>query len=714
MRRALLFLFVFLFGFSSLKAQTLSSGDIAIIGVNADNPDLFGFVTLVDLPAGTIINFTDHGWRSSGSFRENEQVYTYTAVGTVAKGTVIQVADSDGAPQFSSSGDQLIAFQGTVGSPTHIYAVNFSGNDWQTDATSSNTSALPSGLVNGSTAVAVDECDNIAYTGPTTGSKGEILTAVGDKTNWTCDNTSRLSFQTAFTINGGGSNSIPVFSSPTLSAEAVTSEQVSITYTASDADSDVITYGGIGLPTGSSIDSSTGVFTWIPTEDQAGTNTFTITATDGTDTASISLTITVLSSVEASRPEVVSNPLGAIVEAGQTASISFLVKDPEGGALTYSFPAGTMVLEETSSSQFPGETSQLFQVATDDSPGIDRYVITITDSEQLSTSVTVFVANTGVLFPGETENTLLLSLQQAYTPNQTLGYDVARDTMYAKIDLGFDGVVRGIYTGFGVPYVSGDPSTTMFNAGINAEHSWPQSMGADNEPQRSDMHALFPAKSNVNSTRNNNPYAEIPDNETSRWFLGGESSTAIPTTNIDSYSEFASGRFEPRESVKGDVSRAVFYFNTIYEGAANRNFFSAQRTVLGDWTALDAPSPLEVLRSGRIATYQGNVNPFILDPSLPTRLFGLSVKAEESVPVEFEVGYLYPNPARDSVSFNLKGLRTSTTYITIYDVLGRSVGSYEASEGVNTITLSHLSPAMYSVHIDGQSVTSRRTLIKIR
>ncbi|MBT5248869.1 MAG: hypothetical protein HOL68_01620, partial [Bacteroidetes Order II. Incertae sedis bacterium] len=47
MRRALLFLFVFLFGFSSLKAQTLSSGDIAIIGVNADNPDLFGFVTLV-------------------------------------------------------------------------------------------------------------------------------------------------------------------------------------------------------------------------------------------------------------------------------------------------------------------------------------------------------------------------------------------------------------------------------------------------------------------------------------------------------------------------------------------------------------------------------------------------------------------------------------------------------------------------------------------
>ncbi|HAY35374.1 MAG TPA: hypothetical protein DCY57_00075 [Bacteroidetes bacterium] len=84
------------------------------------------------------------------------------------------------------------------------------------------------------------------------------------------------------------------------------------------------------------------------------------------------------------------------------------------------------------------------------------------------------------------------------------------------------------------------------------------------------------------------------------------------------------------------------------------------------------------------------------------------------MPVEFEVGYLYPNPARDSVSFNLKGLRTGTTNITIYDVFGRSVGSYEASEGVNTITLSHLSPAMYSVHIDGQSGTSRKTLIKIR
>lgn len=45
---------------SSTSAQTLSPGDIAIIGMNADNPDEFAFVALVDLPAGTQITFVDH------------------------------------------------------------------------------------------------------------------------------------------------------------------------------------------------------------------------------------------------------------------------------------------------------------------------------------------------------------------------------------------------------------------------------------------------------------------------------------------------------------------------------------------------------------------------------------------------------------------------------------------------------------------------------
>jgi hypothetical protein len=46
----------------------LSAGDIAIIGINSDFPDTFSFVLNRDIEAGTVINFTDKGWRLPGAF----------------------------------------------------------------------------------------------------------------------------------------------------------------------------------------------------------------------------------------------------------------------------------------------------------------------------------------------------------------------------------------------------------------------------------------------------------------------------------------------------------------------------------------------------------------------------------------------------------------------------------------------------------------------
>jgi hypothetical protein len=716
MRKAQFLLFVLLFGYTTAKAQTLSPGDIAIIGVNADNPDLFGFVALVDLPAGTVIGFVDHGWQASGAFRTNEDEYTYTATGTVTAGTVIQVADTDGAPRFSASGDQLIAFQGTVGSPTHIYAVNFEGSGWQADATSSNTSALPAGLVNGSTAVAIDECDNIAYSGATSGSRSDLLTLIGDKSNWTCDNSNRLSFITSFSVTGASSNNLPEFTTSTLSAEYAAGDQVSLSYQATDADSDPITYGGITLPSGASIDPVSGLFTWTLEEVHVGSHTFSITASDGTGTAAISVMITVTSAVEARRPRLWVDLMGLVVEAGADVQLLFQVKDPEGGPLTYSIePSNVGATIGETTLLFVGGTWQVIEWTTPSEPGIHRFEVTVTDNEGLSLTVEQFVAGTGTLFPGETNSTLLSSLQSAYSPAQTLGYDVARDTMYSKIDLEHDGFVRGIYTGFGVEYTGADPSSNMFAGGINAEHTWPQSMGAGSEPQRSDMHFLFPAKDNVNSTRSNHPYEEIPDDQTTSWFMGSENLSSIPSADLDEYSEFASGRFEPRESVKGDVARAAFYFNAIYESAADRNFFASQKATLGDWNALDAPTGTEITRSGKIRAYQGNTNPFLLDPSLPNRLFELSVATEDAVsPVEFTVGSLYPNPARDSFSLRVQGTTGAPATISLYDILGRLVSVYEASDGTNTINIGALSPGLYLIAVEASGTLIRKHLVKAR
>ncbi|MDJ0598376.1 MAG: hypothetical protein QNJ37_06005 [Crocosphaera sp.] len=89
------------------------------------------------------------------------------------------------------------------------YALNSEGNPgvWQSDSTSSNTSALPTGLVNGETAVALDEIDNAIYTGTTSGTKEELLAAISDKSNWSGNNSTRQTIPTnAFSVTGSGSN----------------------------------------------------------------------------------------------------------------------------------------------------------------------------------------------------------------------------------------------------------------------------------------------------------------------------------------------------------------------------------------------------------------------------------------------------------------------------------------------------------------------------
>ncbi len=139
---------------------------------------------------------------------------------------------------------------------------------------------------------------------------------------------------------------------------------------------------------------------------------------------------------------------------------------------------------------------------------------------------------------GLTEQELLDYVIAHYKTSTTFGYDKARDTLYTVIDIHDTDQLTCVYTGFTITLdLEKDPSTDAYNKHINCEHTWPQSMGAEDEPQRSDMHHLFPCKDNVNSSRGNDPYAEIPDANTDKWFRLDSCQTSIPTENINEYSE---------------------------------------------------------------------------------------------------------------------------------------------------------------------------------
>jgi endonuclease I len=171
-----------------------------------------------------------------------------------------------------------------------------------------------------------------------------------------------------------------------------------------------------------------------------------------------------------------------------------------------------------------------------------------------------------------------------------------------------------------------DPNTWAYNNGIDTEHTWPQSKGAMGQA-RSDMHHLYPTRREVNSSRGSDPFAEIPDAETDRWFRKNQMLTSIPTSNIDEYSEKddIASLFESREDHKGNVARAMFYFYTMYKQEANSadpTFFPLQKDILYDWHRTDPVDSLESARTSLIATYQEGIkNPFIIDSSLVRRAY---------------------------------------------------------------------------------------------
>ncbi len=213
-----------------------------------------------------------------------------------------------------------------------------------------------------------------------------------------------------------------------------------------------------------------------------------------------------------------------------------------------------------------------------------------------------------------------------YKTTSTLGYTACRDTLYAVIDLKEGNQLSCIYSDYTITLdLSQDPSTDAYNKGINCEHTFPQSYGAGSEPQKSDMHYLFPCKINVNSSRGNDPFGEIPDENTDKWYWKDILLLIVPADSVDEYAEKENDdpdKFEPREENKGNIARAMFYFGAIYNDVADSSFFEQQKDVLLQWHYYDPVDSVEFERTWKIAAYQDSLpNPFVIDSTLARRIW---------------------------------------------------------------------------------------------
>lgn len=303
------------------------------------------------------------------------------------------------------------------------------------------------------------------------------------------------------------------------------------------------------------------------------------------------------------------------------------------------------------------------------------------------------------IFPDLSGQELIDALVDQFGTTDNISYDNARDILYSEIDLKNDSLT-GIYTGYTI-YLdpNADPSSNAYEKDVNAEHSWPQSKGASTEPARSDMHHLFPAYSRANSARGNHPYYEIPDDETDTWWRLDQNDSAPDGNVVDEYSEYRDSHpnsnyaasWEPRESVKGDVARASFYFYTMYKSqadAADPIFFEIQKDFLRGWNSLDGVSDKEYQRTCAIADISGNeVNPFVIDPTLVERAYFEGQISQTNV--EFSASVLTFGEGQGSVEIDVSisnpNADTATTVDVVYS--GGTATSGEDFDNFTTQTL---------------------------
>lgn len=237
--------------------------------------------------------------------------------------------------------------------------------------------------------------------------------------------------------------------------------------------------------------------------------------------------------------------------------------------------------------------------------------------------------------------------------------------------------VIGIYSGISI---SKEPHSYW-----NREHVWSKSHGnfGTEIGAGTDAHHLRPENPSVNNLKSNLDF----DN-------GGIPVPGAPNCKYDNNS------WEPRDEVKGDIARMIFYMATRYikREPSDSNFvvvdyipsspknearYGKLNTLL-QWNLQDPPDDFEINRNNIIYSFQKNRNPFIDFPEWVTAIWGnpTSINNKKEIVYNYSLNQNYPNPFNPSTTieytipveiYNSESLQKVT--LIVYDVLGREVAT---------------------------------------
>lgn len=151
-----------------------------------------------------------------------------------------------------------------------------------------------------------------------------------------------------------------------------------------------------------------------------------------------------------------------------------------------------------------------------------------------------------------------------------------------------------------------------------------------------DIHHLMPTDNGVNGARSNKDFDNCKSNgKAITSYNSYKQKITVDYINPNDVCYTTSSAFEPRDAVKGDVARIIFYMATRYEGkndggpdleinelTSNKSEpFIGKLSTLLEWNKLDPVDDFEMKRNNYIFSIQNNRNPFIDYPELADKIF---------------------------------------------------------------------------------------------
>ena len=272
------------------------------------------------------------------------------------------------------------------------------------------------------------------------------------------------------------------------------------------------------------------------------------------------------------------------------------------------------------------------------------------------------------------------------------------------------------------------------NGYINREHVWPKSYGFktnyEDGPAGTDVHHLMAADGPVNSALHNNYlYGYVDENNIQSY---GDSARATEANLRGSsihpeITSCKSGVFEPIDSQKGDIARALFYMCAMYncydgtEPTTNDPFlelssddvyssseYSSSLTNPGkygiledllEWNELDPVDEFEKHRNNLIYNnYQHNRNPFVDFPEWANLIWGSNSDNKYANPNTDSIGgssssdYVYLSSKKVTLSSNLTSVSKTITATSNLDSF-----TWNVDDSNNILN--------YSISSDNKSIT---------